>query len=123
MDAAKQLDHNDTGQAVFHGHVAYNEFAKKMNCQIKRLVFLGDALEQVRDFPRAAHKEAGVQLHKVQQASIRATGKLMTSIGQGVREIRIRDEADRWQPSRKISRDLRSLPGFGNHSDVVVRTT
>ncbi len=34
---------------------------------MKRLVFLGDALEQVRDFPRAAQKEAGVQLHKVQQ--------------------------------------------------------
>ncbi|MFY3137152.1 metallophosphoesterase [Achromobacter xylosoxidans] len=30
----KQLDHNDTGQALFHGHAAYNEFAKKMGCQV-----------------------------------------------------------------------------------------
>jgi hypothetical protein len=30
----KQLNHNDTGQALFHGHVAYNEFAKKMSCQV-----------------------------------------------------------------------------------------
>lgn len=30
----KQLDHTDTGQALFHGHAAYNEFAKKMGCQV-----------------------------------------------------------------------------------------
>lgn len=30
----KQLEHNDTGQALFHGHAAYNDFAKKMNCQV-----------------------------------------------------------------------------------------
>ncbi|MDH0494836.1 metallophosphoesterase [Comamonas aquatica] len=30
----KQLAHNGTGQALFHGHAAYNEFAKKMNCQV-----------------------------------------------------------------------------------------
>ncbi len=30
----KQLAHNSTGQALFHGHAAYNEFAKKMNCQV-----------------------------------------------------------------------------------------
>ncbi len=30
----KQLSHNDTGQALFHGHRAYNDFASKMNCQV-----------------------------------------------------------------------------------------
>lgn len=30
----KQLSHNDTGQALFHGHLAYNDFARKMNCQV-----------------------------------------------------------------------------------------
>lgn len=30
----KQLAHNGTGQALFHGHAAYNEFAKKMSCQV-----------------------------------------------------------------------------------------
>jgi len=33
---------------------------------MKPLIFLGDALEQLRDFPETARKEAGVQLHKVQ---------------------------------------------------------
>ena len=40
-----------------------------------------------------ARKEAGVQLHKVQQGIEPSDWKLMTSVGQGVREIRIRDEA------------------------------
>lgn len=30
----KQLAHNDTGQALFHGLASYNEFAKKMSCQV-----------------------------------------------------------------------------------------
>lgn len=60
---------------------------------MKRLEFLGDSLEQLRDFPETARKEAGVQLHKVQQGFDPGDWKPMTSIGQGVREIRIRDDA------------------------------
>jgi len=60
---------------------------------MKRLEFLGDSLEQLRDFPETARKEAGVQLHKVQQEIEPSDWKPMTSVGQGVREIRIRDEA------------------------------
>ena len=40
-----------------------------------------------------ARKEAGVQLHKVQQGIEPSDWKPMTTVGQGVREIRIRDEA------------------------------
>ncbi|RVK70622.1 type II toxin-antitoxin system RelE/ParE family toxin [Sinorhizobium meliloti] len=60
---------------------------------MKELVFLGDSLERLRDFPEAARKEAGVQLHKVQQGLEPSDWKPMASVGQGVREIRIRDEA------------------------------
>lgn len=60
---------------------------------MKRLEFLGDSLEQLRNFPEMARKEAGVQLHKVQQGIQPSDWKPMTSVGQGVREIRIRDEA------------------------------
>jgi phage-related protein len=59
----------------------------------KRLEFLGDSLAQLRDFPEAARKEAGVQLHKVQLGIDPSDWKPMTTIGQGVREIRIRDDA------------------------------
>ena len=60
---------------------------------MKRLEFLGDSLEQLREFPETAWKEAGVQLHKVQQGFEPSDWKPMASVGQGVREIRIRDEA------------------------------
>jgi phage-related protein len=60
---------------------------------MKRLEFLGDSLAQVRDFPEGARKDAGVQLHKVQLGLEPSDWKPMTTIGPGVREIRIRDEA------------------------------
>lgn len=34
--------------------------------EMKRIKFLGDSLEQLREFPEAARKAAGVQLHKLQ---------------------------------------------------------
>lgn len=59
---------------------------------MRPLVFLGDALERLRDFPEPIRKEAGVQLHKVQLGFDPSDWKPMTTIGAGVREIRIRDE-------------------------------
>ena len=61
--------------------------------QTKPLRFLGDSLQQIRDFPEDARKEAGVDLHKIQQGLEPNDWKPMTSVGPGVREIRIRDEA------------------------------
>src|SRR6185437_8219251 len=58
---------------------------------MKRIEFLGDSLDQLRDFPEGARKEAGVQLHKVQLGFEPSDWKPMTSIGRGVREIRIHD--------------------------------
>lgn len=60
---------------------------------MKRLEFLGDALDRLRDFPEVARKEAGIQLHKIQLGLEPSDWKPMTTIGAGVREIRIRDEA------------------------------
>lgn len=60
---------------------------------MKRLEFLGDSLEQLRDFPEAVRKEAGVQLHKIQLGLEPTDWKPVSTVGQGVREIRIRDEA------------------------------
>jgi phage-related protein len=59
---------------------------------MKRLVFLGDSLDLLREFPEGARKEAGVQLHKVQLGLEPSDWKPMTTIGLGVREIRIREE-------------------------------
>ena len=60
---------------------------------MKRIVFLGDSLAELRRFPETARKESGVQLHKVQQGVEPSDWKPMPTVGPGVREIRIHDDA------------------------------
>lgn len=50
-------------------------------------------MERLRGFPESARRQAGVQLHKIQLGLDPSDWKPMTTIGPGVREIRIRDEA------------------------------
>lgn len=59
----------------------------------KPVEFRGSALDDLRAFPSSARREAGHQLDQVQQGRDPDDWKPMTTVGQGVREIRIRDEA------------------------------
>ena len=59
---------------------------------MKDVVFLGDALEQLRCFPPGARQDAGFQIHRVQHGDEPDDWKPMKSIGKGVREIRIRED-------------------------------
>ncbi|MEZ5616220.1 MAG: type II toxin-antitoxin system RelE/ParE family toxin [Rhodocyclaceae bacterium] len=59
----------------------------------KPIEFLGDSLDALRSFPLQARREAGFQLDKVQHGGEPADWKPMRSVGPGVREIRLRDEA------------------------------
>lgn len=59
---------------------------------MKRIEFLGDSQAEVRRFPEGARKEAGVQLHKVQLGIEPSDWKPMSSVGAGVREIRIHED-------------------------------
>jgi len=60
---------------------------------MKLLTFLGDSLSQIRKFSRDAKQDAGYQLDKVQRGEQPDDFKSMPSIGKGVEEIRIWDEA------------------------------
>ena len=60
---------------------------------MKPIVFLGDSLGRLRDFPELVRSEAGYQLREVQQGRDPADWKPMKSVGPGVREIRIREAA------------------------------
>lgn len=60
---------------------------------LKPVAFRGSALEDLRRFPDAARRQAGFQLDLVQNGRDPDDWKPMTTIGQGVREIRIRDKA------------------------------
>ncbi len=57
----------------------------------KPIEFLGSALDDLRAFPISARREAGYQLDQVQRGFEPDDWKPMPIIGQGVREIRIRD--------------------------------
>lgn len=58
---------------------------------MKKIIFLGNSLAMLRKFPEAARKEAGMELWRIQQGLDPHDWKPITSIGSGVREIRIRD--------------------------------
>ena len=58
---------------------------------MKRVVFLGDSLARLKDFPDDARSEAGFQLRRVQASEDPTDWKPMQTIGPGVREIRVRD--------------------------------
>jgi len=58
---------------------------------MKPVVFLGDSLERLRAFPQRARRSCGYQLDRVQHGLDPDDWKSMASMGQGVREIRVRD--------------------------------
>lgn len=60
-----------------------------MNHLRKQIEWVGDSLERVRSFPEEARGIAGHQLHRVQSGEDPTDWKPFTSVGKGVREIRI----------------------------------
>ncbi|GAB2895063.1 type II toxin-antitoxin system RelE/ParE family toxin [Paralcaligenes sp. KSB-10] len=60
---------------------------------LKPIEFLGSSLDDLRAFPLSARREAGHQIDQVQNGSDPDDWKPMNTVGQGVREIRVRDSA------------------------------
>lgn len=58
---------------------------------MKPVVFLGDSLDRLRAFPERARRDAGFQLDRVQRGLEPDDWKPMTTIGPGVKEIRVQD--------------------------------
>jgi len=58
---------------------------------MKDIVFLGDSLERLREFPIGIKQEAGYELHKVQCGEYPTDFKPLKIVGKGVMEIRLKD--------------------------------
>lgn len=58
---------------------------------MKPISFRGNSLDDLRQFPLDARREAGYQIDRVQNGLEPSDRKPMNSVGQGVKEIRIRD--------------------------------
>ncbi len=59
--------------------------------QMKPVDFLGDSLSRLRDFPDEARSDAGFQIRRLQAGEEPSDWKPLKAVGQGVREIRIRE--------------------------------
>jgi phage-related protein len=57
---------------------------------MKALYWLGTSLDDLRDFPEPARREAGFDLRRIQNDLEPRDWKPMSNVGAGVREIRIR---------------------------------
>lgn len=59
---------------------------------MKKIAFIGNSLKDLREFPESARSDAGYALREVQKNNEPSDWKPMSSIGKGVKEIRIKDE-------------------------------
>jgi phage-related protein len=60
---------------------------------VKPVRFVGNSLKCLREFPDDARQDAGYQLDKIQRGGQADDVKPMPSIGRGVEEIRVWDDA------------------------------
>jgi phage-related protein len=60
---------------------------------MKPVVFVGDSLKRLREFPDTARQDAGYQLDKVQRGQAPDDFKPLPAIGKGVEEILIWDDS------------------------------
>lgn len=64
-----------------------------MTKRVKPVEFCGNALEELRDFPEQARRAGGYQIDRVQHGHDPDDWKPMPSVGKGVREIRLWEDA------------------------------
>ena len=60
----------------------------------KDLGWVGRSLEDIRDFPAEARREAGHQLHQLQLGLAPDDWKPMPTVGPGVAEVRIHEDGE-----------------------------
>jgi phage-related protein len=60
---------------------------------MKAIRFMGNSLECLREFPDDARQDAGYQLDQVQRGKQPSDFKPMPTVGKGVEELRVWDDA------------------------------
>ena len=60
---------------------------------MKKLIWMGSSREDLRAFPRQVRREMGYQLENVQVGIDPDDWKPMSTVGSGVREIRVRESS------------------------------
>jgi phage-related protein len=73
-------------------HLAY-ACEIRHNSPVKPVVWMGSGREDLREFPETAQDSLGFELYRVQCGLDPKDWKPMPTVGAGVREIRVRDQA------------------------------
>jgi phage-related protein len=90
----------------------------------KPVIFCGTSRNDLRAFPSSARRMAGFQIDQVQEGHDPDDWKPMSSIGPGVREIRIRDETGTFRVIyiAKLAEAVYVLHCFQKKSQKTART-
>lgn len=64
---------------------------------MKTVIFMGDSLTRLRNFPSGARQDAGFQIDSIQRGEDPDDWKPMKTIGNGAREIRIREASGHYR--------------------------
>jgi phage-related protein len=74
-----------------------SQVAELYPCQyshaMKPIRFMGNSLECLREFPHDARQDAGYALDQVRRGKQPSDFKPMASVGKGVEDLRVRDDA------------------------------
>lgn len=62
--------------------------------RMKRLRFVGSALDDLRNFPADARRQAGFELDAIQRGAMPSDFKPMVTVGPGAYEVRIHVEGE-----------------------------
>ena len=82
-------------ESPVHLGVAHGESAQKIERRVSVApMWCGDSLRKMRGFPKGARAEGGHQLNRVQQGLDPNDWKPITSVGVGVREVRIHQDGE-----------------------------
>ena len=73
---------------------------------MKELYWVGTSLDDLKELPEDVVQMAGYQLHRIQSGQVPADWKPMTSIGQGVKEIRIQESTNAYRIIHLVITDV-----------------
>jgi phage-related protein len=94
MQKPRRVDYGQSLKCSTESHKLSTKTYKNLyTLAMKDLEFRGSSLSDLRDFPQTAMRDAGHQLDKVQHGLAPEDAKPMPTIGAGVMELRIWDEA------------------------------
>ena len=75
-----------------------------MGNELKDVVWMGDSLDILREFPRAVRVTLGSEIYRLQSSESPADSKPISTVGSGVKELRTRDRNNQYRTIYVVKR-------------------